>query len=563
MTGPKPQRRKTDNPYESATAIDTSAAPVDNPYESASADFSDTESGSSTAAAPKHTGMGEGLVNAGSKGASLGFNDELAGAADAFSPSGIGEAIATGKNPVARYKDTRDAVRGSEHDFEAQHPIASTVAEVAGGLVPAVFSGGAGLAARGLKGAVAAGSALGGLSGFGGAEGDIGEQAKSAGKGAALGGLLGGAAATAGRLPIVGSLAGKLADKMPGGARRQAARAAAIVVNPEEAAPILAAREALTPGATAVGDVSKGSSALGSILGKSPKTGITGPMNASQRIAAVKASKAAIGTEYDALGVANPKIYADPVITRLADEAGMPLAPGQTETSFAEIHRLRSEFGARARATKPGMLGAERQRIRADIDDWLKHHVPAVADVDQRYTTVRQQLDGALRSLRGLEAGATRGAVREGGSNQIGADRALSVAHFAQQGLEPLPAKAASAMEDMLFKSGPDNSLAGKIQSMLGQPRTIADRSLGAIGKARSQILQPNQSTMLGRLAPAATGAAMAPQLSDNANGAKIQGAALRAQGMDDDQLAQTLGSQYSPNVVKFIVAATPKRLAQ
>ena len=64
---------------------------------------------------------------------------------------------------------------------------------------------------------------------------------------------------------------------------------------------------------------------------------------------------------------------------------------------------------------------------------------------------------------------------------------------------------------------------------------------------------------MLGGLA----GQAAAPALSPNT--AEARGAALnlRMQGASDEDVAQQLGVMYTPEVVRFVVAATPKRLQQ
>lgn len=487
------------------------------------------------AAAP--VGMVEGVVSSAAQGATLGGSDELSAALDAFSPSGIGKAILSGENPIKRYQSVRDGLRATQRQFAGEHPNIALGAEVAGGVLPTLATGGLGALA---STPARAGALYGAANAFGHGEGSAADQAKGTAIGGAVGGVLGGALSGVAKLAHKSGIPQRLADILPGGAKRQAVRAAATVIDPADAAPKLAARDALTPGSAVLGDTGPEASALGKVLGRSPKAAITGPQSASQRVAAVKASRKAIGADYDML---DRPMQADQQLMDLADAAGMPLP--SPNTSFAELHRLRHEVTKSARRTM-GMSKDEAYRIRNDIDGWLQARIPELADVDKNYTTTSQHLGDALRSLRSTTQGAVQGAVREGGSNARGADRPLSMWHQINQMLKPAPEKAGEAMESLLFD--PKNT----------------QSSLQAIGAQRARILNPQQpggttAAVLGQIG----GAIAAPQLSTNAAQAKMQATELRMQGANTEALAAQLSALYTPDVVKFVMAATPNRIPQ
>lgn len=73
------------------------------------------------------------------------------------------------------------------------------------------------------------------------------------------------------------------------------------------------------------------------------------------------------------------------------------------------------------------------------------------------------------------------------------------------------------------------------------------------------RVTQPIAARMLGMTA----GAAFAPTLSDNAAGANAEAIQLRSSGMSNADLAAELSQRYTPEVVRFIVAATPQRIGQ
>lgn len=146
-------------------------------------------------------GQGETALLSGAQGVTLGMADEGLGALDAFSPSGLGKALATRTSPVANYRKTRDAFRERVKAGAKQNPMTAGLSEVAGSLLPAIAAGPA-------AGIVKGGALFGGVTGLGHGEGEATEQAKGAAGGAALGGGVAGLALGVGRpaARIAGSL---------------------------------------------------------------------------------------------------------------------------------------------------------------------------------------------------------------------------------------------------------------------------------------------------------------------------------------------------------------------
>ena len=139
----------------------------------------------------------EGLAAHGTQGLSLGFADELGGAAGAaasyLDPRDEFEGMSFGD----RYSAIRDTARGRMGSYKAEHPVLATTAEIGGGIMSAPALKAAGLLS-GLKGAdlvrqsTALGGLLGGTSGAGystadSAPGLLGDTALGAGMGAAAG----------------------------------------------------------------------------------------------------------------------------------------------------------------------------------------------------------------------------------------------------------------------------------------------------------------------------------------------------------------------------------------
>lgn len=156
-------------------------------------------------------------ISPAAQGASFGFMDELvAGAAAPI------QALRTGNSVSDEYAIGRDALRGLLNREREEHPVRSTVTEVAGA-VPAAFTGvGAlGRAAQGgsMLARTGAGATIGAVQGatygFGSGEGGFDERAKSAGTGAALGAAGGFAAPVIGKgvQRGAGAIANRAANK--------------------------------------------------------------------------------------------------------------------------------------------------------------------------------------------------------------------------------------------------------------------------------------------------------------------------------------------------------------
>ena len=150
---------------------------------------------------PKYS-TGEAALAGFSKGATLGFNDEIVGGFDALKrgydyltgktkDKGIIDALGTG------YTTGRDAYRSYEDELQNQSPIAFGSANLASA-VPSMF-------ASAPASAVKAAAAYGGLSGFGQSEGEATTQLKDAALGAAIGG--GVAKGIEKAIPAIGKLA--------------------------------------------------------------------------------------------------------------------------------------------------------------------------------------------------------------------------------------------------------------------------------------------------------------------------------------------------------------------
>lgn len=160
-------------------------------------------------AAPKKSSTAEKLVGGAESflTAVNPFQDELTGGVAALIPGGQG------------YTEARDQSRARTKAFKRENPKTGLALDIAGAVTPAVASGGATVAARGLgkvplsqlvKQGAQMGATAGGIYGFGNAEGTIGEQANQTAMGALVGGAVGGAVPAAGRGIAKGTR--KLAD---------------------------------------------------------------------------------------------------------------------------------------------------------------------------------------------------------------------------------------------------------------------------------------------------------------------------------------------------------------
>jgi hypothetical protein len=151
------------------------------------------------------------------QGASFGFMDEI----NAGIRSGIRGVhnLVTGKDADfgGNYDRALADERGDFKQFEEEHPVIATGANIAGGLISSIPLAGAAMGARTAAGVIgrgaASGAAAGAVGGFGAGEGGFENRAIGAGRGAAVGGVVGAA------LPViakVGSEAVKLGGNVLG-----------------------------------------------------------------------------------------------------------------------------------------------------------------------------------------------------------------------------------------------------------------------------------------------------------------------------------------------------------
>ena len=123
------------------------------------------------------------LLNKGGQGLMFGFGDE----ADA----GV-RSLVHGKS----YHENLANYREREQQFERDHPVASTVAEIGGAMLPVALGVGAGV--QTVRGGAALGAGMGGLHGFGNGEGGAQNRAEQSALGMLLGGVIGAAVPAAG-----------------------------------------------------------------------------------------------------------------------------------------------------------------------------------------------------------------------------------------------------------------------------------------------------------------------------------------------------------------------------
>jgi hypothetical protein len=130
------------------------------------------------------------------QGATLGFGDEINAAASALLDT------LTGRNKdlsvLDDYVKHRDESRAAFKAAEEAHPYISGAANIAGGIAPALLTGGSSLAGQGIVGAAKLGAGYGALAGLGGSEadltrGEVGQSIKDTATGGVMGGVLGGA----------------------------------------------------------------------------------------------------------------------------------------------------------------------------------------------------------------------------------------------------------------------------------------------------------------------------------------------------------------------------------
>lgn len=167
------------------------------------------------------------------QGASLGFADEV-GAAGAGTGGAIVGAL-RGQNPIDAFSKSYDRrlgeIRGGEDQFHSDHPVASTVAQIGGGLATLGGVGKVVSAAPSIGSAIgrgaATGAGYGAVGGFANGRGGVGNRLGSTAIGAASGAILGAA------IPAAGYVVGKGV---------QAARNMVGLQDPEKQAAMLVAK---------------------------------------------------------------------------------------------------------------------------------------------------------------------------------------------------------------------------------------------------------------------------------------------------------------------------------
>jgi hypothetical protein len=156
------------------------------------------------------------VVNKAFNGLLGNYWDEAGAAIDAGLKPLTGDFGNPGSNADAfsqRYEENLATNRAALKAGAEQNPVISTAAELAGGIIPAIATGGASapatLGAAVARGALT-GAAYGGVYGSGGAEGDLTDRLKEGAQGAAIGAALGGAVPAA--IAGVSSVARRAAD---------------------------------------------------------------------------------------------------------------------------------------------------------------------------------------------------------------------------------------------------------------------------------------------------------------------------------------------------------------
>lgn len=196
---------------------------------------------------PAAPSLADTVVNKAFNGLLGNYWDEAGAAIDAGLKPLTGDFGNPGSNAETfgqRYDENLATNRAALKAGAEQNPVVSTVAELAGGIVPAIATGGASapvtIGAAVTRGALT-GAAYGGIYGSGGAEGDITDRLKEGAQGAAIGAALGGVvpAAVAG----VSNVAKRAADS---GVARLGSDAAAdaSVINPPAVSPLSGGQQA-------------------------------------------------------------------------------------------------------------------------------------------------------------------------------------------------------------------------------------------------------------------------------------------------------------------------------
>lgn len=189
----EPQPSQAQAGQEAAKSEDHSWLSAFTPVDQANATQPETQN-----APPEPPSLADTVVNKAFNGLLGNYWDEAGAAIDAGLKPLTGDFGNPGSNAETfsqRYEENLAANRAALKAGGEQYPVASTAAELAGGIIPAIATGGAAAPAT-LGGAVARGALTGGVYGAvygsGGAEGDLTDRLKEGAQGAAIGAALGG-----------------------------------------------------------------------------------------------------------------------------------------------------------------------------------------------------------------------------------------------------------------------------------------------------------------------------------------------------------------------------------
>lgn len=236
-----------------------------------------------------------GVSDAITQGATLGFGDEI-GAAGRAIARGITDKITGDENTPFNYSANYDRaladIRSRDKQFQEEHPVAATTANVVGGLAVGGPVSRAVTASptlpRTIAKTAATGAGYGAVSGFGSAEGGLDSRLQAAQTGAMVGGALGGA------VPLVGSTVSRVVSPVRNRLTPEAQRLAEVAK--DEGIPLTAAQ--------ATG--SRPLQALESVFGTLPLT--SGPQQAIQQTQRNAFNRAALSRISEAGDSVTPEV---------------------------------------------------------------------------------------------------------------------------------------------------------------------------------------------------------------------------------------------------------------
>lgn len=424
-------------------------------------------------------------LRAAGMGASLGFEDELAGLGAALMPGG------------KSYTQARDEVR---ENYAAAHKVAPKrmiAAEIAGGLAPALATLGVGAPATGLGAGARALQAMKVAGGIGTVAGvghsnaatpvGVAEDAAVSGGASAL---LGGATSVAGT--AVSGVVKKALDALH--PERVVTREAATQV-PAGVAANITRQEQLAPGTGILADQSPELTAMTRGVGADAEAGVNARLAAEARLKALKDAKAALGPRYDAL---EQQLPVDDELRAIMARANESI-PGD-EVAFARLQQLRTALLEGIRATKKGSRKFEDGKIVSDLTKWLQARIPDLKQVDSDWNFLTKRVAAATKL--GKEVASS--------SSNYAANRTYGGESGSIGGSLPASTRGVTELLTGLFK--PDRAVRARtVANMLLTPGDATQTALSSILKARQAMsVEPN---LLSRMGPAGLFGDLIPQV--------------------------------------------------